>query len=200
VLLVLAAFGSLTGGVVSPQTGQYEPNDGMSQAYGPLKAGMAYNGAIDTDNDNDWFVFYPKSQEQITLTARDTSPSTSPCGALDVSLKDRRGNTIANKRLNPNMSTDFRRTLDRGTYYFVVQNFACSPESYSFGIQTTGELTTAACVDALSLRSRAAGAVRRYKSRLLRARTNRTRRSARRKLRSARHQLSAAKRRAAAAC
>src|SRR3954468_12934733 len=132
VLLVIATFCSLTWGVASAHAGTYEPNDRMSQAYGPLEAGMAYNGAIDTNGDDDWFVFYPKRRQQITITARDTSPSASACGSLDVSLKDARARTLASGRLHAGTSTDFPRTVNRGIYYFVVQNVSCSPEAYSF--------------------------------------------------------------------
>jgi hypothetical protein len=199
-LLVIAAFCSLTWGVASAHAGTYEPNDRMSQAYGPLEAGMAYNGAIDTNDDDDWFVFYPKRRQQVTIAARDTSPSASTCGALDVRLKDARGGTLASGRLHAGTSTDFLRTVNRGTYYFVVENVSCSPESYSFGIQAAGELTTFACVHALSTRRRAALSVSHYRSRLRRARTTSGRRSARHKLRLARHRLSVAKHRAGAAC
>jgi hypothetical protein len=47
----------------------YEPNDNIAQARGPLVGGMDYTGgAIDTDNDEDWFTFVVGRQAQIDIT------------------------------------------------------------------------------------------------------------------------------------
>jgi len=50
--------------------GPYEPNDTVAAAVGPLAAGLAYSGGIESQGDVDYFFFYVTSREeaQVTLT------------------------------------------------------------------------------------------------------------------------------------
>lgn len=49
--------------------GEYEPNDDISAAVGPLAAGTAYHGALETDQDEDWFWAPFGGQQQIFVRA-----------------------------------------------------------------------------------------------------------------------------------
>lgn len=63
VLLVLAAP------TFARASGEYEPNDDISTAVGPLSAGTVYHGSLETDQDEDWFWAPFGAQQQITVSA-----------------------------------------------------------------------------------------------------------------------------------
>lgn len=46
---------------------EYEPNDGIHQAFGPLEADTAYDAMISSDDDVDWYVFYASGKGTIDV-------------------------------------------------------------------------------------------------------------------------------------
>ncbi len=61
VLAVLALALALPASALGADA-EYEPNDGIDQAYGPLAANTNYNGTISTENDRDWYIVYVSGQ------------------------------------------------------------------------------------------------------------------------------------------
>jgi hypothetical protein len=57
--------------VLAPAAGaEYEPNDTMSAAFGPLANHQSYADKLDAENDKDFFYFYATSPAQATVSLR----------------------------------------------------------------------------------------------------------------------------------
>lgn len=89
---VAAAIGALFL-VISPiaaADGPFEPNESVTQAFGPLVGATAYNGVLETSNDVDWFFFYIAGQRQfeVVLTWRGSQED---CSDVFLSLRERDG-------------------------------------------------------------------------------------------------------------
>jgi len=48
--------------------GEFEPNDSISAATGPLAGNTAYKGTLETEQDEDWFWIPIAGQQQVTLS------------------------------------------------------------------------------------------------------------------------------------
>jgi hypothetical protein len=64
-VLILAL---LAGAPVAFASGEYEPNDTFDTATG-LAGETDYNATFETDNDEDWFVFYLSRPAQVDVSA-----------------------------------------------------------------------------------------------------------------------------------
>jgi hypothetical protein len=75
--------------------GPYEPNESVTQAWGPMAGGAAHDAAIETSNDEDWFYFYTAGQRQfeVVLTYRSKAGPNSYSSAR-VILRERDGDEI----------------------------------------------------------------------------------------------------------
>lgn len=97
-----------------------EPNDGIEQAEGPLAGGTDYEGALSTDNDNDWYFFYVPQRAQMTFTL-DTGDAENDCGI--AFLRNTDGYEIREFGTNEN-AEQVMITLDPGRYLISVE-LAC---------------------------------------------------------------------------
>ncbi|HYI99541.1 MAG TPA: hypothetical protein VEX36_07700 [Thermoleophilaceae bacterium] len=112
-----------------------EPNNSVFDPEGPILAGQDYGGTLSSSNQDDWYVLYTDTVQQLHLSS---APATAhPC--LSVGLTDADGEPIA---------PDY--TSRAGTTRFFVHvsytrplPSGCPPElSYSFRIDSTGALVT----------------------------------------------------------
>jgi len=60
----------LAAGPVASARAEYEPNDTMQEAFGPLTAHQVYTDKLDPENDKDFFFFYVTSPGQVTVSLR----------------------------------------------------------------------------------------------------------------------------------
>jgi len=67
---------------------EYEPNDGIHQAYGPLEANTNYDGTTSSSSDDDWYIFYVSGPGlvEVKLTAKDC--------CVDATLYDQDGTPL----------------------------------------------------------------------------------------------------------
>jgi hypothetical protein len=133
-------------GVCSPvawAAGEYELNDTRDTAFGPLSGGVPYTATFETENDNDWYVFYIKTYSQMDFSASAVGAST--CNRADFDLLDKDG-----KQINGfdsgflNETEHLMVTLPAGRYYFEVQSndFAgCNGDRYTFRIDPAAAIT-----------------------------------------------------------
>jgi hypothetical protein len=84
VWMLFVLFAALALAPAAALADPYEPNDNIAQARGPLAGGVEYGGgAIDTDNDEDWFTFNVARQAQIDITWTTVpSPMSGTCPLL----------------------------------------------------------------------------------------------------------------------
>jgi opacity protein-like surface antigen len=117
-----------------------EPNDGITQAEGPLSGGTAYSGAISTENDRDWYSFYASSQTQLDIAI--TVPADSPCG-IAVDLNDTDGQSIDGLYTNKGTTEHFRYTTAAGTNRFLL-SFApgCLNSKYQFTLNPAASIVS----------------------------------------------------------
>lgn len=115
----------------------FEPNDGITQAFGPLAAGVNYEGDQATDNDIDWFVFYTSGQTQLHITVTNLN-TTGYCDA-DVSLYDTYGRHLSGTSPDPNTSSSIDLTAPTAARYFLVADHDCTGGQYRVNI--AGALT-----------------------------------------------------------
>jgi hypothetical protein len=114
-----------------------EPNDTPATASGPLTAGKAFNGSLETVNDADWQFFYLPDTAQVTLTVKNTAKSEGKTAnrrrALASTLvQARKGkpavaipNTSA--KLRPGQQDKSKVTLGPGKYLIPVIHAADDP-------------------------------------------------------------------------
>jgi hypothetical protein len=109
-----------------------EPNDGITQAEGPLAGAVTYSGALSTDNDVDWYAFYVAGQTQLDISV--TVPADSPCGGWfdEADLLDTDGQYIASAEPDVNETQHILYTTPPGTNRFLLTFDACNGYKYSF--------------------------------------------------------------------
>jgi hypothetical protein len=78
----------------------YEPNDSPGTAFGPLTGGATYSGGkIETDNDNDYFVFCVSMRAQLTISmeltgCKNYAGNPSDCSNVHATLTDPANNEV----------------------------------------------------------------------------------------------------------
>jgi hypothetical protein len=118
-----------------------KPNDGITQAEGPLTGGVTYSGTIANPNDVDTYVFYVSGQNQLDVYVANTDPS-SASSCLDVSLGNADNSQLLAdsgfNSLNAGSSDDFLYTTPTGVtrYYleFSEESGCAATTHYSFSI------------------------------------------------------------------
>ncbi len=128
-----------------------EPNEFREQAIGPLAGGVTYAGASNTRNDEDWFYFYAKPQQEIEISATtaDLGCTEDSDGYLEFfpeTAKPQSGGSIwffaeAIRRARHTTGPTYQR------YYVSVR---CPLHSYLFRITPASALASQACVDAVA--------------------------------------------------
>jgi hypothetical protein len=182
----VAGVGALL--AATPAAAQYEPNDHIGQATGPLLGGTAYGGAIETSNDEDWFYFYTAGQAQLDIAATSFGP-----GGIDAILYDANGEHLDEKVATENATAHiYYSAPGPGRYYVLIADYDFLRPSYQLRIDPADALTStppapptppaAPGTQAPAVSPRAC-----RKARTRHARAARSLRDARRKLRSVRH-------------
>lgn len=123
-------------------TGEFELNDSRDTAYGPLEGGKSYAATFETENDNDWYVFYIRTYSQMDFSA--TAVGASTCARADFDLLDKDGKVINGFDSGYiNETNHLQVTLDAGRYYFEVEsNYGgCNGDVYSFRIDPAAAVT-----------------------------------------------------------
>ena len=102
-------------------TDDYEPDDTLATAFGPLTSGNSYDGKICSGTDEDWFKIEVGGTGTISLNM---IPPQSPCLNFDISLHDFNGTQVDASTLGgcttENITYDATTT---GTYYIHVYGF-----------------------------------------------------------------------------
>jgi hypothetical protein len=130
ILALLTALALLTTcGAAAADT---EPNDGITQAEGPLKGGTDYAGTLSTDNDRDWYVFYASSQSQLDIAF--THVASPACCDADVRLLDTDGNSIDSTGPDENETGHIKYTTPMGTNRFFLVVDGSLNAKYQFRI------------------------------------------------------------------
>lgn len=187
-----------------------EPNESQDQAQGPLRGGVNYAGASDTDNDEDWFVFYLTPgvhQMDLSVTAparicgyyddQDDQPSIQLVGT-DTGFYDDSASA------SPDTFDHINASLSGPGPYYLSAKGGCLGGQWQLRLEPADALATgppsatvtptpttttsgssgpsAKCLAARRTRSRWKSRVRRTKRQLANAARTRTRRHLRRKL------------------
>jgi hypothetical protein len=173
-----------------------EPNDGITQADGPVTGGTANTGAIETSNDEDWYVFYVAGRRQLDIATTQTScsnPDPDCYGGIGAELRDGDGDSIdSTGNIYVNTTRHIRRSVSTGRYFVVVSG----DQGPRYSMTVNGSLASKECFEA----RRDQGHFSRRASRLRKKLRRRGSAKLRRAYQQARRQLAAAKQRAASAC
>jgi hypothetical protein len=138
---LLLSFSSL-----AQAAGEYEPNDTREAAYGPLAGGVDYTATFETNNDNDWYIFYVKTYSQMDFSGTMLKQSCNDANR-DVyaapRLLDKDGHVIDGFAAgSENTTTHLLLTLNPGRYYLEVENDSCTGDRYRFRIDPAASITT----------------------------------------------------------
>lgn len=107
----------------------YEPNDGLDEATGPLKANRNYAAEIETENDLDYFVFCVPRRSQLEIRGRLLDcDSTDSCANVFVVLR-----TEEEEALGDSVSLYFRG--DAGSTRYTA------PEAGRYYLEVSGDET-----------------------------------------------------------
>jgi hypothetical protein len=131
-LLVVAACALGVLALPTIASADVEPNNGITEAEGPLAGGVTYTGAVANSTDLDTYFFYVNGQQQIDVKVTDTSGS---CMGASFGDKD---NENLNRYIyfNEGQTQDFTYTTPPGVNRFYLElNSKCPIETrYSFVI------------------------------------------------------------------
>lgn len=193
----------------------YEPNDNISQPFGPLLGGTFYTAALETSNDQDWYRFYTSGQRQFDIAASlfDCPPNEAGernCANLYVQLLDANGNEVDNGFVAPpGQETQHITHTSPGRREYLLHVSGDQGNVYRLRVDPADALTSARppapgangrCASVRRARSRAATRVRRARRALRRATTRRSRARGRSHLRRRNRELKRARRRVALNC
>ncbi|MGN6190497.1 MAG: hypothetical protein ACTHOE_16525 [Conexibacter sp.] len=118
-------------GAVAPSAlADVEPNDGITQAEGPLAGATVYRGTLQTANDVDWYSFYVAGQTQLDIAV--TIPADSSCGGYDVDFLDADGRSVSDVSPDVNGTSHILYTTPPGTSHYFLVFDACSGYKYQF--------------------------------------------------------------------
>ena len=117
---------------------QYEPNDGIQEAYGPLTAGTDYDARLSTSDDKDWFVLYVSGGGVLDLALTNVDDSSD--GTVYLNLLDQDGNSLNSIGAGENSTEHLSYTLPGAGQYYVVASSYYSDNDYR--LSATGPLTT----------------------------------------------------------
>jgi hypothetical protein len=133
-LLVVAVCALATLAVPALAAADTEPNDGITEAEGPLAGGVTYTGAVANSTDVDTYVFYVNGQQQIDIKVTDLNGGE----CLSARFGDTNNHQLAEKSyLREGQSQEFKYTTPPGVNrYYLSFGSGCSGEvKYSFSIE-----------------------------------------------------------------
>lgn len=124
--------------------GPFEPNDNYISAAGPISAGTAYSGALETSNDVDYFYFYLPQQTQLQFTTTDTTPrDVYICSWIEHQYSDHVSEVEdTHLTVDDGESASSAVTLEPGKYYFIVGCPGAVGETYTFSLAPAGVTST----------------------------------------------------------
>ena len=119
-----------------------EPNDGITQAEGPIKAGITYEGTLANKQDKDTYLFYVSGQQQLSIQVRETNPTEDQSDCLYVYFGDSDNQSIDYKSFESD--AQFRYTTPPGInrfYLSLESSYECGGgTAYSVLIEPSGAL------------------------------------------------------------
>ena len=110
-----------------------EPNNGITQAEGPLAGGVVYTGAVANSTDFDTYFFYINGQQQIDINVTDASGGE----CLNARFGDSdNGNLAEASYLHEGQTKDFTYSTPPGVnrYYLEFASHCSGEVKYSFTI------------------------------------------------------------------
>lgn len=115
--------------VAAPALADVEPNDGITQAEGPLAAGVAQTGVIANPEDLDTYMFYVSGQQQLDIHFEKTDPEP---GCLTASLGNAQNANDADEsrllRDETAGASDFKYTTPQGTNRYYLELWSCTSD------------------------------------------------------------------------
>lgn len=139
--MLIAAVCALTAlAVPAVAMADVEPNDGITEAEGPLAGGIAYAGTVANENDRDTYFFYVNGQQQIDIRVTETGGA----GCIES-----RFGGPDNEELDEDSifaegeSHDFTYSTPPGVtrFYLEVRGRCSSEARYAFTISPTAAIT-----------------------------------------------------------
>jgi hypothetical protein len=114
----LVAVVAASGWASSAQAAPFEPNDSVLQATGPLSGATNYDGAIETDNDVDYFFFNTVGQRQLDVSVTELAGN-----CTELTLRDSEGEYITNAYLDSTITHLLRTAPSAVQYVLQVDGF-----------------------------------------------------------------------------
>ena len=147
---VLAALTLATAVPAARADGPYEPNETALGAFGPVTTGLLA-GALETPQDEDWFVLYPAADRQVGVLATIKGQCAQDSGNIEIELLDADASSpamgvarIGHKNFQPTTSDRVAFTAVRGHRYFLritqsgCENVPFTPSTGRMGMPGTG--------------------------------------------------------------
>jgi hypothetical protein len=136
-LVAVCAFATLA--VPALASADVEPNNGITEAEGPLTGGVTYTGTLANSTDLDTYFFYVNGQQQLHIPVTSTGGS----GCMRASLGNSNNEFLGGLYLNED-TDEFTYTTPPGvTRYYLELYSSCSPEAkYQFNITPATGIVT----------------------------------------------------------
>lgn len=138
--IAVCVLGMLVLSSSASATNEFEPNDSRDTATGPLEGGKSYSATFETENDEDWYVFYVRTYSQMDFSATMTK---SCLYNAYLTLRDLDGEYVADFAAGDvNQTQHLLITLNPGRYYLEVDyTSACPKDTYEFKIDPAAAIT-----------------------------------------------------------
>lgn len=118
----------LLGVLLGPSNAFAGSNDTMETAQGPVTSHI--DGAIQTENDVDWFFFYAGGSTQLDIALTGVGPEES-CSRWYAELRDQNGGYLSEARAEFNQVDHILYTVSSpGKYYLQVSGGYCEAVGY----------------------------------------------------------------------
>lgn len=159
--VAIGAVGASTVPAAAFATGEYEPNDSLSTAFGPLAGGLDYAATFETENDGDWYRFYVRNYSQVELSAVTLDyRCQSSNNVMTIRLRDGDGKNLRFFYLPSSVRREgevarLRLTLDAGRYFITATHDGfCEQTVYRIRVDPGMAITPSqACGEGILLRN-----------------------------------------------
>lgn len=144
-LCAVAAFGQSR-----PPLPNYEPNDSLGTAYGPVEDGRDYRSYLLHGFDVDWFRFVATAGKSVTVTVYNggTGPQ-SVCDSLEASVVDQQGRSLGSAKITGfGSSSQIGITApSRASFFVGIAAVDHCEDDYDYVVRVDGALSSrAVCV------------------------------------------------------
>lgn len=137
--------------------GEFEPNDGPTEAAGPLLVGQPVGAKLETATDRDFFFFYVATMDSapVTLTVADQGGGSTPLGEMTASVFDANGTSAGGNFAYIRAGESRAQTISLPAGKYIVEVISVSGSGQSYVLTPGSAAETFVSYEAIASRCQA---------------------------------------------